>query len=266
MEGTIKQAEEERNRSLDTAKQLYEDYRPLKTEVDSLQGRLGLQPLPDIQDEDENITPQCVFDNVTPKTARTAQTGIQATTHSNEGCRNIRNGYCVSKGSWNSGQPDPFLKFPNFLLNNTFCHCWHGHSHRFLLFTGKYLSGYVVEAAQVPGGNITSVFTDDSECPYLRWGDLCENKCGHCLDDYCYDWNGYCKNGCESSYKTTDMCLDECEDGRFGKGCFGTCGHCLDGLACNKLTGYCDQGCAPGWTALLTCKQVSIICDQGRAP
>ncbi|XP_052808982.1 zinc finger C4H2 domain-containing protein-like [Mya arenaria] len=58
MEGTIKQAEEERNRSLDTAKQLYEDYRPLKTEVDSLRGRLGLQPLPDIHDEDENITPQ----------------------------------------------------------------------------------------------------------------------------------------------------------------------------------------------------------------
>ncbi|WAQ98867.1 hypothetical protein MAR_023240 [Mya arenaria] len=114
------------------------------------------------------------------------------------------------------------------------------------------------------------------ECRNLRWGDLCENKCGHCLDDYCYDWNGYCKNGCESGYKTTDKCLDagcnkvdgacngcadglkgkfcECEDGRFGKGCFGTCGHCLDGLACNKTTGFCDQGCAPGWTALPTCK------------
>ncbi|WAQ98870.1 SREC-like protein, partial [Mya arenaria] len=122
-------------------------------------------------------------------------------------------------------------------------------------YNREYLSGYIVETAQVPGGNRTTVFTDDSECPYMRWGDLCENNCGHCLDDYCYDWNGYCKNGCESGYKTTDMCFDECEDGRFGKGCFDTCGHCLDGLACNKMTGYCDQGCAPGWTALPTCKQ-----------
>ncbi|XP_052795940.1 uncharacterized protein LOC128228579 isoform X2 [Mya arenaria] len=154
----------------------------------------------------------------------------------------------------------------------------------------KFLLGYVVETAQVPGGNRTTLFADDlgrasteiytyiearfvritrpgenktlalcevevfAECRNLRWGDLCENKCGHCLDDYCYDWNGYCKNGCESGYKTTDKCLDECEDGRFGNGCFGNCGHCLDGLACNKTTGFCDQGCAPGWTALPTCK------------
>ncbi|WAQ98314.1 SREC-like protein [Mya arenaria] len=47
----------------------------------------------------------------------------------------------------------------------------------------------------------------------------------------------------------------ECDDGRFGTGCFGTCGHCLDGLPCNKRTGYCDQGYAPGWTAEPTCKQ-----------
>ncbi|XP_052795717.1 receptor-type tyrosine-protein phosphatase kappa-like isoform X2 [Mya arenaria] len=156
-------------------------------------------------------------------------------------------------------------------------------------YSTGYLSGYAVETAQVPGGNRTTVFTDNSgltpteiytsvearlirisrsggtlalcevqvfaECPYLRWGNECENNCGQCLGNYCYDWNGYCKNGCKSGYKTTYTCLDDCDDGRFGAGCFGTCGHCLDGLPCNKRTGYCDQGCAPGWTADPTCIQ-----------
>ncbi|WAQ98354.1 PTPRZ-like protein [Mya arenaria] len=52
----------------------------------------------------------------------------------------------------------------------------------------------------------------------------------------------------------------ECDDGQFGKGCSGICGHCLDGLPCNKRTGYCDQGCTPGWTAEPTCIQE---CDNG---
>jgi len=58
METTIKQAEEERSRSLDAAKQLYEDYRPLKDEVDGLRGRLGLEPLTDVNEEEDKITPQ----------------------------------------------------------------------------------------------------------------------------------------------------------------------------------------------------------------
>ena len=58
MESTIKQAEEERNRSLESAKQYYEDYRPLKHEVDALRSKIGLEPLPDLSDEEDKITPQ----------------------------------------------------------------------------------------------------------------------------------------------------------------------------------------------------------------
>lgn len=58
METTIKQAEEERNRSLENAKHLYDDYKPLKDEVDNLRTRLGLEPLPGINDEEEKISPQ----------------------------------------------------------------------------------------------------------------------------------------------------------------------------------------------------------------
>lgn len=58
METTIKQAEEERNRSLENAKHLYDDYKPLKDEVDGLRTRLGLEPLPGINDEEDKISPQ----------------------------------------------------------------------------------------------------------------------------------------------------------------------------------------------------------------
>ncbi|KAL4233638.1 Zinc finger C4H2 domain-containing protein [Mactra antiquata] len=58
METTIKQAEEERNRSLENAKHLYDDYKPLKDEVDIMRHRIGLDKLPDVNDEEDKITPQ----------------------------------------------------------------------------------------------------------------------------------------------------------------------------------------------------------------
>ncbi|XP_045196678.1 zinc finger C4H2 domain-containing protein-like [Mercenaria mercenaria] len=58
METTIKQAEEERNRSLENAKHLYDDYKPLKEEVDSMRTRVGLEPLLGLNDEEEKISPQ----------------------------------------------------------------------------------------------------------------------------------------------------------------------------------------------------------------
>lgn len=57
METTIKQAEEERNRSLESTKKLYEEFRPLKDEVDSMRGIMGLEKLPDLQEEEEKLTP-----------------------------------------------------------------------------------------------------------------------------------------------------------------------------------------------------------------
>lgn len=58
METTIKQAEEERNRSLETAKKLYEEFRPLKDELDQLRGVIGLDKLPDLQEDEEKLTPE----------------------------------------------------------------------------------------------------------------------------------------------------------------------------------------------------------------
>ncbi len=56
METTIKQSEEERNKALENAKQIYEDYRPLKDEVDMLRDSLGLERLPDVLGEEEKLS------------------------------------------------------------------------------------------------------------------------------------------------------------------------------------------------------------------
>jgi hypothetical protein len=58
METTIKQAEEERNRSLETAKKLYEEFRPLKDELDQMRAVIGLDKLPDLQEDEEKLTPE----------------------------------------------------------------------------------------------------------------------------------------------------------------------------------------------------------------
>ena len=58
MEATIKQAEEERARATESAKKLYEEYRPLKEEVDHMRTRLGLHPLTELQEEEEKLRPE----------------------------------------------------------------------------------------------------------------------------------------------------------------------------------------------------------------
>ncbi|CAH1230118.1 zinc finger C4H2 domain-containing protein-like [Branchiostoma lanceolatum] len=58
METTIKQAEVERNRSLEAAKRMYEEVCPLKEHVDQLRASIGLDKLPSLEEEDERITPQ----------------------------------------------------------------------------------------------------------------------------------------------------------------------------------------------------------------
>lgn len=58
METTIKQAEEERNRSLENAKKMYEEFRPIKEELDHVRTVIGLEKVSDVQDEDEKITPE----------------------------------------------------------------------------------------------------------------------------------------------------------------------------------------------------------------
>lgn len=58
METTIKQSEDERNKSLENLKKLYEEFRPLKEEVDSMRAKIGLEKLPSLTDEEEKLTPQ----------------------------------------------------------------------------------------------------------------------------------------------------------------------------------------------------------------
>lgn len=63
MENVIKQSEECRNRALDTAKRIHEEYRPLKMEIDRMRREyLGLERLPELHEEERDlITPEYVF-------------------------------------------------------------------------------------------------------------------------------------------------------------------------------------------------------------
>lgn len=60
MEGVIKQAEESRVRSMNTASRLHEEYLPLKAEVDRLRREcLGIERLPELHEEEGSIiTPE----------------------------------------------------------------------------------------------------------------------------------------------------------------------------------------------------------------
>ncbi|KAK6171485.1 hypothetical protein SNE40_019665 [Patella caerulea] len=62
MEATIKQAEEERNRALESAKKLYEEYKPLKDEVDAMRSNVGLDRLPDLQEEEQKLNSDRFFE------------------------------------------------------------------------------------------------------------------------------------------------------------------------------------------------------------
>lgn len=42
----------------------------------------------------------------------------------------------------------------------------------------------------------------------------------------------------------------ECDDGTFGTDCSGVCGHCHRGAQCDKSTGMCASGCAPGYEGI----------------
>jgi len=45
------------------------------------------------------------------------------------------------------------------------------------------------------------------------------------------------------------LCSAECADGYFGHLCNNTC-RCYDETeVCDKVTGHCESGCVPGWTA-----------------
>lgn len=61
METTIKQAEEDRNRCLDNAKKMYEEFKPLKDDIDHMRNLMGMEKLPSLNEDEEKLTPELVF-------------------------------------------------------------------------------------------------------------------------------------------------------------------------------------------------------------
>jgi hypothetical protein len=56
MESVIKQAEQTRTRSIETAKRLHQEFGPIKSDVDRLrQACLGLERLPELHEEEPSI-------------------------------------------------------------------------------------------------------------------------------------------------------------------------------------------------------------------
>ncbi|XP_071439794.1 zinc finger C4H2 domain-containing protein [Hetaerina americana] len=63
MENVIKQAEESRNRALETAKRLHDEYRPLKHDIDRMRREyLGLERLPELHEEEADLITPDYFD------------------------------------------------------------------------------------------------------------------------------------------------------------------------------------------------------------
>ncbi|RWS31147.1 zinc finger C4H2 domain-containing protein-like protein [Leptotrombidium deliense] len=58
MESVIKQSEEDRNRYLETAKRLHQEFQPNKDLVDKLRSDVGLPRLPELYEEDDKIKPE----------------------------------------------------------------------------------------------------------------------------------------------------------------------------------------------------------------
>ena len=58
IETTIKQAEEDRARALDNAKHLFDEYKPLKDQVDNMRNSIGLEKVTELEDDDIKVGPE----------------------------------------------------------------------------------------------------------------------------------------------------------------------------------------------------------------
>ncbi|XP_052695080.1 protein glp-1-like isoform X2 [Crassostrea angulata] len=85
------------------------------------------------------------------------------------------------------------------------------------------------------------------ECDRGFFGIGCNEKCGHCRDEYqCSNETGVCLTGCGAGYKG-DLCKTRCDKGSYGVGCNETCGHCRDLNQCSNVNGSCLTGCGTGY-------------------
>lgn len=56
MESVIKKSEESRNRSMERAKQVHDEYKPLKMDIDRMRrDLLGLERLPELHEEESDL-------------------------------------------------------------------------------------------------------------------------------------------------------------------------------------------------------------------
>jgi len=58
MENVVKQGEEDRNRHLDNAKHLHQEFQPLKDLIDKLRAEIGLPRLPELYEESDKFKPE----------------------------------------------------------------------------------------------------------------------------------------------------------------------------------------------------------------
>ncbi|XP_038069293.1 tyrosine-protein kinase receptor Tie-2-like [Patiria miniata] len=96
-------------------------------------------------------------------------------------------------------------------------------------------------------------------CPFGRFGAGCLQQC-HCLytSAGCDRFTAVCDfGGCAEGWSGTNCQIpDVCPVGYYGLNCVSKC-HCYNNAACDKYTGYCSVGCAPGFTC------VSRQCEPG---
>ncbi|KAI0240259.1 hypothetical protein LSAT2_009049 [Lamellibrachia satsuma] len=90
-------------------------------------------------------------------------------------------------------------------------------------------------------GNDIACYRRQCKAGYFGW--RCRFQCHKCST--CDGVTGKCPVTCQDD-RWGVGCMLKCEDGHFGVFCDGTC-HCRTG-SCNKTTGHCPSGCAPGWS------------------
>ncbi|XP_048741392.2 multiple epidermal growth factor-like domains protein 10 [Ostrea edulis] len=119
---------------------------------------------------------------------------------------------------------------------------------------GNYKKRDSICVVNVTGCTVGKFGEDCSKnCPENCKGKICHILDGRCT--MCFDgWKGdYCNQRKQNIQET-----GKCTDGYFGDNCTKLCkGRCLNGAACNAVTGYCDEGCAPGWRNL-DCSEVCL--------
>ncbi|XP_062613211.1 multiple epidermal growth factor-like domains protein 11 [Saccostrea cucullata] len=98
------------------------------------------------------------------------------------------------------------------------------------------------------------------ECKAGKYGEDCNNTCGHCArNDTCDNINGSCPGSCDAGYRGKN-CLNACPFGKFGNDCNEKCGYCANNKTCHHISGSCNGSCEPGYYG----EKCLTSCSSGR--